>query len=95
MNQSNSYVRLYELWLQVVNHGVPERLREATVDALEGFFHLTEEEKREYTDKHVMDPIRCGTSFNLTVDKFRFWRDYLKVFVHPVFHSPAKPHGFK
>ncbi|KAG1366557.1 protein DMR6-LIKE OXYGENASE 2 [Cocos nucifera] len=82
-------------FFMVVNHGVPERLRDEMVDALGGFFDLTWEEKGEYTGKHVMDPIRRGTSFNLNVDRFRFWRDYLKVFVHPVFHSPAKPHGFR
>ncbi|RVW26158.1 hypothetical protein CK203_110539 [Vitis vinifera] len=33
----------------------------------------------------------CGTSFNARVDQILFWRDFLKLFVHPQFHSPSKP----
>ncbi|GMP38931.1 hypothetical protein CsSME_00009984 [Camellia sinensis var. sinensis] len=68
------------------------------VDACNGFFDLREEEKREFEGKHVLDPIRCGTSFNSKADKVFFWRDFLKVFVHPQFHFPNKPtvcHGLQ
>ncbi|XP_077213203.1 2-oxoglutarate-dependent dioxygenase 19-like isoform X2 [Tasmannia lanceolata] len=82
-------------FFMVVNHGVPECLRERMLDACHAFFDLTDEEKREYAGKHVLDPIRCGTSFNASVEKIFYWRDYLKVFVHPVFHSPDKPAGFR
>ncbi|KAJ4964978.1 hypothetical protein NE237_016827 [Protea cynaroides] len=81
-------------FFMVINHGVPENLREEMLEACQRFFDLTEEEKREYADKHVLDPIRCGTSFNASVEKVFFWRDFLKVFVHPEFHSPVKPPGF-
>ncbi|GMP46949.1 hypothetical protein CsSME_00014910 [Camellia sinensis var. sinensis] len=64
------------------------------VDACNGFFDLREEEKREFEGKHVLDPIRCGTSFNSKADKVFSWRDFLKVFVHPQFHFPNKPIGF-
>lgn len=80
---------------QVINHNVPEKLMEMTMDACQRFFNLTEEEKREFAGKHVLDPIRCGTSFNASVEKVFFWRDFLKVFVHPEFHSPNKPVGFR
>lgn len=79
----------------VVNHGVPESLTKAMTEACGEFFNLTEEEKREFEGKHVLDPIRCGTSFNASVDPVLFWRDFLKVFVHPEFHSPNKPTGFR
>ncbi|XP_020534030.1 protein DMR6-LIKE OXYGENASE 2 isoform X2 [Jatropha curcas] len=82
------------VWEEVVNHGVPERVMESIIDACDGFFNLPEEEKQEYEGKHVLDPIRCGTSFNTAVEKVFSWRDFLKVFVHPVFHSPSKPAGF-
>ncbi|XP_008812214.2 protein DMR6-LIKE OXYGENASE 2-like isoform X1 [Phoenix dactylifera] len=82
-------------FFMVVNHGIPERLREAMLISMKEFFDQTEEEKGEYTGKHVMDPIRYGTSFNLTVDDVRYWRDYLKVFVHPILYSPAKPPSFR
>ncbi|XP_019054433.1 PREDICTED: protein DMR6-LIKE OXYGENASE 2-like [Nelumbo nucifera] len=78
----------------VINHGMPESLRKAMLEVCQDFFHLAEEEKREYMGKQVLDPIRCGTSFNATVEKIFFWRDFLKVFVHPRFHSPQKPPAF-
>ncbi|XP_030538343.1 2-oxoglutarate-dependent dioxygenase 19-like isoform X3 [Rhodamnia argentea] len=81
-------------FFMVINHGVPESQMKAMFDMLTGFFDLTEEEKREFEGKHVLDPIRCGTSFNASVDKVFFWRDFLKVRVHPKFHSPTKPEGF-
>lgn len=81
-------------FFMVINHGVPESQMKAMFDVLTGFFDLTEEEKREFEGKHVLDPIRCGTSFNASVDKVFFWRDFLKVMVHPIFHSPTKPESF-
>ncbi|XP_059648008.1 2-oxoglutarate-dependent dioxygenase 19-like [Cornus florida] len=81
-------------FFMVINHGVGERLMKGMMDACNEFFNLTEEEKREFQGKHVLDPIRVGTSFNAMVDKVFFWRDYLKFFVHPHFHSLHKPLGF-
>lgn len=79
----------------MINHGVEESLMERMVDACKRFFDLTEEEKKVFEGKHVLDPIRCGTSFNASVEKVLLWRDFLKVFVHPEFHSPNKPTGFR
>lgn len=79
----------------MINHGVPERLIDAVIDGCKGFFDLAEEEKLEFKGKHVLDPIRYGTSFNPSVDKVFYWRDFLKVFVHPQFHFPNKPSGFR
>lgn len=79
----------------MINHGVPEELMKAVMDGSLRFFYLSEEEKHEYQGKHVLDPIRCGTSFNASVDKVLFWRDFLKVFVYPEFHFPDKPAGFR
>ncbi|KAM0952587.1 putative thebaine 6-O-demethylase [Dioscorea sansibarensis] len=82
-------------FFMVVNHGIPKRLMDEMLDAFEKFFNQSEEEKNEYIGKHVLDPIRFGTSTNTDVDKIRYWRDYLKMFVNPEFHSPAKPSGFR
>ncbi|XP_031285646.1 protein DMR6-LIKE OXYGENASE 2-like isoform X1 [Pistacia vera] len=82
-------------FFMVINHGVPESLIKSMMDTCKRFFDLTEEEKREFEGKAVLDPIRYGTSFNASVDKVLFWRDFLKVFVHPQFHSPAKPSEFR
>ncbi|GAB4853235.1 hypothetical protein Ancab_017424 [Ancistrocladus abbreviatus] len=81
-------------FFMVVNHGVPESMMKAIIDACDGFFNLSADEKREFAGKHVLDPIRCGTSFNASVEKVYFWRDFLKVLVHPDFNFPYKPPGF-
>ncbi|KAI6678382.1 hypothetical protein NL676_039178 [Syzygium grande] len=80
-------------FFMLINHGVPENQMKATVEALMGFFDLTEEEKSEFEGKHVLDPIRYGTSFKASVDKVFLWRDFLKMTVHPEFHCPHKPEG--
>ncbi|GAB4838418.1 hypothetical protein Ancab_027953 [Ancistrocladus abbreviatus] len=78
-------------FFMVVNHGVPEGLMKAILDKCKEFFDLTTEEKREFEGKNVLDPIRCGTSFNLSAENVHFWRDFLKVIVHPQFNFPHKP----
>ncbi|OIT21826.1 PREDICTED: protein DMR6-LIKE OXYGENASE 2-like [Nicotiana attenuata] len=81
-------------FFMVVNHGIPESLIKEVIDGTQGFFNLAEEEKKEIEGKHVLDPIRCGTSFNTSKEKAFFWIDYLKVFLHPQFHFPTKPKGY-
>ncbi|OMO85195.1 Oxoglutarate/iron-dependent dioxygenase [Corchorus capsularis] len=81
-------------FFMVTNHGVPESMMKAMIEACAAFFELPEEEKQEFEGKHVLDPIRCGTSFNVSVDKVLFWRDFLKIFLHPHFHAPTKPSRF-
>lgn len=78
----------------VINHGVSESLMKDVMDACYKFFNLTDEEKKLYEGTDVLDPIRCGTSFNTSKEKIFFWRDFLKVLVHPDFHFPDKPKGF-
>ncbi|XP_068639139.1 2-oxoglutarate-dependent dioxygenase 19-like [Aristolochia californica] len=82
-------------FFMVINHGVPEELREAMMEVCTAFFNMPEEEKREYAGKDLLDPIRCGTSFNTSVEKLSYWRDFVKMFVHPNFHSPSKPSNFR
>lgn len=79
----------------MINHGVAETVMTEMVDICREFFDLEEEEKREYETKHVLDPIRYGTSFNPKMEKVFFWRDYLKIMVHPNFHAPTKPSRFR
>ncbi|XP_058087662.1 2-oxoglutarate-dependent dioxygenase 19-like [Magnolia sinica] len=82
-------------FFMLINHGVEKSVRERMLDTCRAFFDLLEAEKREYIGKHVLDPIRYGTSFNPAAEKAMYWRDYLKVIVHPVFHSADKPAGFR
>ncbi|MBA0631666.1 hypothetical protein Godav_000521 [Gossypium davidsonii] len=82
-------------FFMVTNHGVPERMMKAIIEVCREFFELSEEEKRGIGGKHVLDPIRFGTSFNESVDEILCWRDYVKIFQHPEFHSPKKPPSFR
>ncbi|KAJ6683574.1 hypothetical protein OIU85_007278 [Salix viminalis] len=70
-----------------------QKLLSSILDGCQGFFDLAEEEKKEFKGNHVLDPIRSGTSFNVSMEKVFYWRDFLKVFVHPVFYSPTIPDG--
>ncbi|KAH7655533.1 Thebaine 6-O-demethylase protein [Dioscorea alata] len=79
----------------VVNHEIPKRLMDEMLDAFEKFFNQSEEEKNEYINSYAFHPIRYGTSVNTPDNKIRYWRDYVKIFVNPEFHSPAKLFGFR
>ncbi|KAI3774604.1 hypothetical protein L1987_49163 [Smallanthus sonchifolius] len=82
-------------FFQVINHGVPEALMNKVIEKSAEFFDLTDDEKNEFEDKGVLDPIRYGTSFNTKKDGILYWRDFLKVIIHPDFHYPNKPSGFR
>ncbi|AES90611.1 putative flavonol synthase [Medicago truncatula] len=80
----------------LTNHSVSKSLMEKMVDQVFAFFNLKEEDKQVYADKEVTDDsIKYGTSFNVSGDKNLFWRDFIKIIVHPKFHSPDKPSGFR
>ena len=57
---------------KVVNHGVPEELKEATMEACRELFSLREEEKAGYLEAGPMDPVRIGTGFFSVVDGVRY-----------------------
>ncbi|PIA51993.1 hypothetical protein AQUCO_01000103v1 [Aquilegia coerulea] len=81
-------------FFMLINHGVPESLMERMLAVCQDFFNQTEEVKLKCAEEHVLAPIRYGTSFNPSVDKVFFWRDFLRVWVHPQFFSPPKPADF-
>ncbi|XP_015886184.3 2-oxoglutarate-dependent dioxygenase 19 [Ziziphus jujuba] len=81
-------------FFMVINHGVPESLMKNMIEVCQGFFNLPEEEKKVYQTRNLLDPIKCGTSFNVEIDKVLLWRDFLKVISHPQFHSLPKPEGY-
>ncbi|CAH9081958.1 unnamed protein product [Cuscuta europaea] len=89
--------RACEEWgfFMVVNHGIPESLIRAMIQVTCDFFNMTEEKKQQFEGTHVLDPVRCGTSFNASKEKALFWRDFLKVFVHPDFHCPSDPQALR
>lgn len=69
--------------------------REKMIGEVFAFFNMTEEEKPAHADKGQMDPARCGTSFNASIDTTLFWSDYLKILAHREFHSHDKPDLFR
>ncbi|KAL2254452.1 protein DMR6-LIKE OXYGENASE 1 [Sesamum indicum] len=78
----------------LVNHGIPEELMKATFTAITEFLSLPAAEKKQYEAKSASDPIKCG-NFNVANTSnqiITLWRDYLKLYVHPDFHCPEKPH---
>ncbi|MED6211853.1 hypothetical protein PIB30_077582 [Stylosanthes scabra] len=81
-------------FFMLINHGVPESLREEVLRASQKFYDLPDEERKQYEGGDMFAPIKCGTSFNVNVEKTFLWRDYLKCHVHPHFHAPSNPHGF-
>ncbi|KAG8368631.1 hypothetical protein BUALT_Bualt15G0065700 [Buddleja alternifolia] len=82
-------------FFMLVNHGIPERLMMDMIEVIKEFFNLGDEEKPEFEPEKVLEPIRYGTSFNAAKDEVLCWRDFLKVFVHPHFHSPHKPQSLR
>ncbi|KAK6136471.1 hypothetical protein DH2020_029767 [Rehmannia glutinosa] len=77
----------------LINHGIPETLLKAIIDASLEFFELPDEDKRRYEAKSPSDPIKSGTGSVITTanHKIHLWRDFVKSYVHPEFHCPEKP----
>ncbi|KAM0012350.1 putative flavanone 3-dioxygenase [Helianthus debilis subsp. tardiflorus] len=82
-------------FFRVINHGVPKSLMNMVIEKSKEFFDLRDEEKKEFEENGVLDPIRYGTSFNSKKDEIFYWRDYLKIIVHPEFNCPNKPLGLR
>jgi hypothetical protein len=95
-SQGVYYISNYFVYVfKIINHGVPETLRDEMLKGCQSFFNQTEEEKKEFSGKQLFDPISYGTSFNTNIDSSFFWRDYLKMWVRPNFRAPHKPAGFR
>lgn len=83
------------VYLQIINHGIPEKLIDDVMSLSQKFHNMSVEEKAEFADKGVSTPIRCGTSFQAKVENVHYWRDYLKIITHPQWAFPHKPEGFQ
>ncbi|XP_026441708.1 probable 2-oxoglutarate/Fe(II)-dependent dioxygenase [Papaver somniferum] len=89
-------------FFMVMNHGVPVSLKKELMDSCKDFFDLSPEEKSAYRGNHViwthviwtMDGTDNMLDHNIpAAESVSFWRDQLKVWVHPIFDSPPKPEG--
>ena len=54
------------------------------LDASTEFFNLPMEEKMLHASDNVKAPVRYGTSVNHVRDEFHFWRDFIKLYSHPI-----------
>ncbi|XP_057798921.1 2-oxoglutarate-dependent dioxygenase 19-like [Salvia miltiorrhiza] len=81
----------------LVNHGIPETLLKAIIEASVEFFELPEEEKRRYEAKSASDPIKSGSGslINTADQRVHLWRDFVKSYVHPDFNCPRHPHSLR
>lgn len=79
----------------VVNHGIPEDLQRQMLDLYSDFFDMKDEEKQRYNAKSFLDSVVYNASFDQTTNEVLYWRDNLRVTVHPTFHSPDQPPNFR
>ncbi|KAK4401839.1 2-oxoglutarate-dependent dioxygenase 19 [Sesamum angolense] len=81
------------LTMPLVNHGIPDSLLKAIIDASLEYFELPEADKRRYEAKSASDPIKSGSGsvINAANHRVHLWRDFVKSYVHPQFHCPDKP----
>ena len=104
-NLGQTYCCVLQLFLavhvcvQVVNHGVPiELMLKMMAVALE-FFRLPSEEKAKLYSDDPAKKMRLSTSFNIRKEKFRNWRDYLRLHCYPLEEFvpgwPSNPSSFK
>uniref|UniRef100_M1D716 Flavonol synthase/flavanone 3-hydroxylase n=1 Tax=Solanum tuberosum TaxID=4113 RepID=M1D716_SOLTU len=83
-------------FFMVVNHGIEESLMKELIGVIKEFFLMGEEDKWRYKGEKMFDPIKYGTSFNYTSkDITTYWRDYLKLSLHPQLHCPDQPNNFR
>ncbi|OVA07861.1 Oxoglutarate/iron-dependent dioxygenase [Macleaya cordata] len=71
-------------FFQVINHGVSPSLMKGALDVASEFFNLPPEEKINLMSNDINMPVRYGTSVNHVNDKVHFWRDFLKLYSHPL-----------
>lgn len=74
---------------------MPERLRTEMIEAFAEFFDLPTEEKQVYDNKNIFDSVSHGSTYSLAMKKERYWRNFLRIMLHPEHNSPAKPSGFR
>ncbi|KAK4401840.1 2-oxoglutarate-dependent dioxygenase 19 [Sesamum angolense] len=81
----------------LVNHGIPESLLKAIIEASLEYFELPEETSggtRPRVRPTLSNPAVAASSIRPTTG-FTLWRDFVKSYVHPQFHCPEKPHKLR
>lgn len=90
---------IFNVVMQLINHGIPEEVIKNMVDVGGRFFDLPLVEREKYMTKDMTTPVRYGTSFNQTKDGVFCWRDFLKLVCDPLPqvlpHWPSSPSDFR
>lgn len=86
--------------MQLVNHGISEKIISNMMNASKRFFELPYCEREKYMTADMGAPVRYGTSFNQTKDGVFCWRDFLKLVCNPQPHHlphqwPSSPVDFR
>ncbi|XP_054781887.1 flavanone 3-dioxygenase 3-like [Prosopis cineraria] len=68
----------------VINHGIDQSIMDDALEAATEFFDLHSEEKMKLYSEDVNKPVRYDTSFNHEKDKILCWRDFIKLYSHPL-----------
>ncbi|EEF51624.1 flavanone 3-dioxygenase 3 [Ricinus communis] len=71
-------------FFQIVNHGICQSVLDGALSAASDFFSLPREEKLKLMSNDVYQPVRYGTSIKDGVDKYQFWRVFLKHYAYPL-----------
>ncbi|VVB02365.1 unnamed protein product [Arabis nemorensis] len=86
-------------FFQVVNHGMEGDVSRNMIEVCKRFFELPYEERSKYMSTDMSAPVRYGTSFNQIKDNVFCWRDFLKLYAHPLPdylpHWPSSPSDFR
>ncbi|XP_048611025.1 probable 2-oxoglutarate-dependent dioxygenase SLC1 isoform X1 [Brassica napus] len=86
-------------FFQVVNHGMEGDVSRNMIEVCKKFFELPYEERSKYMTSDMSAPVRYGTSFNQNKDNVFCWRDFLKLYAHPLPdylpYWPSSPSDFR
>ncbi|CAL9235779.1 unnamed protein product [Arabidopsis halleri] len=86
-------------FFQVGNHGMEGDVSKNMIEVCKRFFELPYEERSKYMSSDMSAPVRYGTSFNQIKDNVFCWRDFLKLYAHPLPeylpHWPSSPSDFR
>ncbi|XP_019100770.1 PREDICTED: protein DMR6-LIKE OXYGENASE 1-like [Camelina sativa] len=85
--------------VKVVNHGMEGDVSRNMIEVCKRFFELPYEERSKYMSSGMSAPVRYGTSFNQIKDNVFCWRDFLKLYAHPLPdylpYWPSSPSDFR
>ncbi|KAJ4846490.1 hypothetical protein Tsubulata_039976 [Turnera subulata] len=71
-------------FFQIVNHGISQSVLDGALSVASDFFKLPTSEKAKFMSSDVCKPVRYATSIKDGIDKFQYWRVFLKHYANPL-----------